>query len=278
MSPHIDYLRYVSQILNGFRVSHERALAHIREQDTAPYLDGNHPLRVLDLANGYLRPQYTLLKAGGHQVYGIDLVNRPRLTWEDAAYRVARWLYRKKLGLQSETAAGRTLVCGDVAVLPFSDNSFDLVTSVAGFEHFLDVPSVVTELARVLRPGGLAWVGIHLFTSPSGGHNVKLTEIPLRRIPAGADPWDHLRRRRLSFDVPLNEWRRDQYLETFASHFQIVKDYCVMREGEELLTAALEAELSAYSRDELTCGAYVIMAQKVPQQTAVPINGARGER
>ena len=278
MSPYIDYLRYVSQILNGFRVSHERALAHIREQDTAPYLDGNHPLRVLDLANGRLRPQYTLLKAGGHQVCGIDLVNRPRLSWVDVSYRIARRLFRKRLGLQVETTAGQTLVCGDVGALPFPDNTFDLATSVAAFEHFLDVPTVVAELHRVMRPGGLVWVCIHLFTSPSGGHNLSLTEIPLRTIPAGADPWDHLRRRRLSFDVPLNEWRRDQYLETFASHFQIVKDYCVMREGEELLTPALEAELSAYSRDELTCGAYVIMAQKVPQQTAAPINGARGER
>jgi len=35
-----------------------------------------------------------------------------------------------------------------------------------------------------------------------------------------------------------------------------------MREGEEFLTPEIEAELSAFSRDEITCGAYVIVAQK----------------
>jgi ubiquinone/menaquinone biosynthesis C-methylase UbiE len=205
-----------------------------------------------------------LLKAAGCQVYGIDLVNRPRSNWIDMAYRVARWIYIRKLGLPAEIAADQTLVCGDVGALPFPDNSFDLATSVAAFEHFLDVPSVVAELYRVIRPGGLAWVGIHLVTCPSGGHNLSFTEIPLRTIPAGVDPWDHLRQRRLPFSVPLNEWRRDQYLETFACHFQILKHYCAMREGEEFLTPEIEAELSAYSRDELTCGAYVILARKEP--------------
>lgn len=263
MSPtSTDYLHYTWQMLTGFRTEGERRVAAERQQDITPYLDGNRRLQVLDLGNGRLRPQYTLLRAAGHQVYGIDLVNRPRLSWIDVAYRVARWLFRRKLGLPAETTSGRTLICADVRALPFLDNSFDLATSVAAFEHFLDVPTVVAELRRVMRPGGLVWVRIHLFASPSGGHNLRFTEIPLRNIPAGVDPWDHLRGRRLSFQLPLNEWRRDQYLETFGRHFQILKYYCAMREGEELLTPALEAELSNYSRDELTCGAYVILARK----------------
>ena len=257
-----DYLQYGWQLVNGFRTDGERKIAARRRRDISPHLDGDRPLRILDLANGRLRPQYVLLNAAGHQVYGIDLVNQPESSWVDMAYSLARWIYIRKLGLTAEATAGQTLVCGDVAVLPFSDNSLDLVTSVAGFEHFLDVPSVVTELARVVRPGGLVWVGIHLFTSPSGGHNFQLTEIPLRRIPAGVDPWDHLRRRHLPFRVPLNEWHRDQYLEVFVRHFQILKHYCAMREGEELLNPGLEAELSHYSRDELTCRSYIIVARK----------------
>ncbi len=259
-----DYLNYSWQLVNGFRSDGEKTIAARRQCEISPHLDGDRSLRILDLANGRLRPQYILLKAAGHEVYGIDLVNRPHLSWEDVAYCVARWVYKRKLGLPAKATAAQTLVCGDVGALPFSDNTFDLVTSVAAFEHFLDVPSVVTEISRVLRRGGLVWVGVHLFTSPSGGHNLRLTEIPLRRIPAAVDPWDHLRKRRLPFHVPLNEWRRDQYLETFAGYFEIVKHYCVTREGEELLTPALEAELSTFSRDELTCGAYVIVARKAP--------------
>jgi SAM-dependent methyltransferase len=257
-----EYPRYAWQVLNGSRSNHERMLANIREQDIAPYTNGEHPLRVLDLANGRLRPQYTLLKAAGHHVYGIDLANRPQLSLVEVGYKLARWLSAWRLGF-SATSNAKLLVCGDVGNLPFQDNSFDLATSVAAFEHFLNVPAVMGELVRVVRPGGLLWACIHLFTSPSGGHNVSLTEIPLRTIPPGVDPWDHLRKRCLPFHVSLNEWRQDHYLKAFAQHFEILKHYCAMREGEEFLTPEIEIELSAYSRDELTCGAYVILARKV---------------
>lgn len=266
MSQYItDQLGYVWQLLQGFRGNHERLLANMRQQDIAPYLDGERRLRVLDLANGRLRPQYILLKAAGHHVTGIDIVNRSRLSWHDTAYRVARWLYTRKLDLPTKINNPQTLVCGDVACLPFPDNSFDLVTSVAAFEHFLNVPAVVAEIHRVIRPDRLVWVCIHLFTSLSGGHNLGFTEIPLRTIPPGVESWDHLREQRLPFHVPLNRWRRDQYIEAFAHHFQILKHYCAMREGEELLTPVLKTKLSAYSWDELTCGAYVILARKEPQ-------------
>jgi SAM-dependent methyltransferase len=269
-----DYLRYAWQMLNGFRIHHERAFAVRRQQDIAPYLNMRQPLRVLDLANGRLRPQYMLLKAASHQVFGVDWVNRPLGTPVDKAYRLARWLYARQLNLPDAATDERTLVCSDVGALPFPDNSFDLITSVAAFEHFLDVPTVVAEIARLLRPGGLVWVCIHLFTSPSGGHNLSLVEIPLHTVPANVEPWDHLRRRRLLFHVPLNEWRRYQYRETFAAHFEVLDDYGAMREGESFLTAELEQELSDYGRDELTLRDYIIVARK-PADTAESVDWRR---
>jgi hypothetical protein len=62
--------------------------------------------------------------------------------------------------------------------------------------------------------------------------------------------------------VPLNEWRQRHYLEAFGQHFDILKEYCAIREGEEFLTPQIRAELSDYSREELTCGGYVILARK----------------
>jgi len=257
-----DAFRYIWQMLSGFRVSHERALANLRQKDVEPFLGSSQSLRVLDLANGQLRPQYAILKAIGHKVYGIDLVNRPPKKWRDFAYRGARQLYRWRLGLLAKTTADQTLVCSQVSPLPFAANCFDLVTSVAAFEHFLDVPGAVAELHRVLRPAGLAWVLIHLFTSPSGAHNLTLTEVPLRTIPKGVDPWDHLRKRKLPIRVSLNEWRRDQHLEAFARRFEILKHYCAIREGEEFLTPEVQGALAQYDRNELTCGAYVVVARK----------------
>lgn len=44
--------------------------------------------------------------------------------------------------------------------LPFEDNSFDCVVSEQVFEHVQDYETALTEIRRVLRPGG---AGLHLF-------------------------------------------------------------------------------------------------------------------
>jgi ubiquinone/menaquinone biosynthesis C-methylase UbiE len=257
---------YIWQLLSGQRLRHEQMIADLRKRDLGANIAPSGPMRVLDLANGRLRPQHAILRADRHEVYGVDLINRPSHSPTDLAYGAARKLYSWQLGLPRAQAGDRTLVCGDVGVLPFPSDFFDMATSVAALEHFLDIPTVVSELHRVLRPGGLTWVCIHMFSSPSGGHNVNFVDMPMRSMPVGVEPWDHLRKRRLPFFVPLNEWRKDQYLKAFARHFTILKHYCAIREGEHLLTPALEAELADYSRDELTCAAYVIMARKDASQ------------
>ncbi|MBC8163219.1 MAG: class I SAM-dependent methyltransferase [Roseiflexaceae bacterium] len=40
--------------------------------------------------------------------------------------------------------------------LPFVENSFDYVTCIGSLEHFLNVERGIRELARVLKPGGMA--------------------------------------------------------------------------------------------------------------------------
>jgi len=263
--PFRDYVQFAWQLLSGVRSNAERAMAEKRQADIAPYLGRTSPLRVLDLANGRLRPQYTLLRAAGHRVYGIDLINGSLQGWEDLAYRFARRLYTWRLRLPARMGAAQTLVRGDVGALPFPDGVFDLVTSVAAMEHFYEVPTVIAELHRVVRPGGLVWICIHLFTSPSGGHNLSLAEFSLHSVPNGVDAWDHLRQRKLPFSVPLNEWRRDQYIQEIGRHFEILGHYCYTREGEHLLTREIERELAGYSRDELTCAADVILGRRTAQ-------------
>ena len=235
--------------------------AKLRSDDTSDYLAHVKIPTILDLGNGRLRPQFTILKQAGHCVYGIDLANQPTNSIKSSLYVVARYLYNSKLSLHDATGKGG-LLSGDVARLPLKREKFDLITSIAAFEHFLDVPAVISEMERVLKPRGVVWVLIHLFSCPSGGHNVTFTQFPLKKIPHSIDPWDHLRKRKIPFTVPLNEWRRDQYLRAFAEKFEILKHYCAFREGAELLSSEILAELSSYTADELTSNSYVILARK----------------
>jgi SAM-dependent methyltransferase len=259
----IDYWVTLWQLLNGSRTKAESSVANERLQDLIPYLLNFEKMRVLDLANGRLRPQFYLLNNEEFQAFGIDLVNGSQPFIKDIINNFARWLYTRHEGLQGYFGKNTNLVCGDVANLPYSDKSFNMVTSIAAFEHFLDVPAVISEIHRVLSPGGVAWIRIHLFTCPSGAHNLSLTEIPLIKIPKGVDPWDHLRERKLPITVPLNEWRLHQYIDAFSSKFTILNNYTVLREGEHLLNPEIENELIDYTRDELTSGSFMIIAQKV---------------
>lgn len=59
-------------------------------------------------------------------------------------------------------ARGRGLVAaaGDVRDLPFRDDSFDAIYSMGTIEHFAETERAVAEIIRVLKPGGIAIVGV----------------------------------------------------------------------------------------------------------------------
>ena len=51
-----------------------------------------------------------------------------------------------------------SFLVGDVASMPFPDESFDLVVSTMSMHHWADPTAGLTEIDRVLRPGGRALV------------------------------------------------------------------------------------------------------------------------
>jgi ubiquinone/menaquinone biosynthesis C-methylase UbiE len=55
---------------------------------------------------------------------------------------------------------------GDVAHLPYPDNSFDLVVSTISLHHWREPVQPLQELYRVLRPGGRLWIYDARFIKP----------------------------------------------------------------------------------------------------------------
>ncbi|KFN51267.1 hypothetical protein P873_03100 [Arenimonas composti TR7-09 = DSM 18010] len=74
-------------------------------------------------------------------------------------------------------------VFADGAALPFADASVDGVICLEVLEHVADPARVVAEIARVLRPGGDAWISMpFLYPLHDAPHDYqRYTEFGLRR-------------------------------------------------------------------------------------------------
>jgi len=90
------------------------------------------PLRLLDIGAG-AGALVERAASDGLTAYGVEPY------WPIASERIQR---------------------GFAELLPFPDASFDAVTSISVLEHVDDPKQAMTEMARVLRPGGRAFVAI----------------------------------------------------------------------------------------------------------------------
>ena len=61
---------------------------------------------------------------------------------------------------EAEPQTGATAISGDATAMPFGDGTFDRVIAAEILEHVLDDQRAMNELARVLRPGGLAAITV----------------------------------------------------------------------------------------------------------------------
>ncbi len=197
-----------------------------------PYTGEIRGKRILDIGCGRLYPYTLLLHNLGNQVSGIDMVytgvNTPIIMkqWEilkrngfesfigsliTGALRKDEAYYRELKALCDFpiTTKGLDIRQIDAQNMDFQNETFDIAISITVFEHLSNVPQVVNELKRVMKSGGIVYIYVHLFTSPSGGHHFNWQNT--HEVP----PWDHLREKRLPLTVYLNGISEAQYLTLF---------------------------------------------------------------
>ena len=236
-------------------------------------LDG---LRMLDLGHGSRFNQLLLFHSRGVQIAGLDMERFP-LRSPSAWGRMCQRVYYGLL--QSYTAVrlqfrGLQVIQGDAQQLPLADQSLDCVISNAVFEHLPDVAQVLREVRRVLAPGGVAHIGLHLWTSPSGSHHPAIVDYPLRaeRWPRELVPWFHLRelppydlRHAPTYGYQrqyLNRNREHDYRQAFEAALEVVEWQRFYREGEVLIQPEVLAALPDYSTDELTTRSLRVLARR----------------
>lgn len=117
------------------------------------YLQASDPKNILDIATG--TADLAILEA--------RMLHAEKITGVDIS------LGMLELGTKKVRQAGLSdkisLQLADSESLPFSDNSFDAVTSAFGVRNFENIEKGLAEMSRVLRPGGNAV--ILEFTSPT---------------------------------------------------------------------------------------------------------------
>ncbi len=106
---------------------------------------------------------------------------------------------------------GIALVQGDVVGLPFRDRHFDAVVCSETLEHVPDDAAAVSEIARILRPGGWLFV-----TVPNLRNLARLMEMVKRFDPTVRFMPGHLR-----------EYSRASVRRLLAEHFAVVRFYPV---------------------------------------------------
>jgi 2-polyprenyl-6-hydroxyphenyl methylase/3-demethylubiquinone-9 3-methyltransferase len=91
-------------------------------------------------------------------------------------------------GLEQSAAHGVVPVLADVRHLPFADGSVDVVSAGELLEHVPDVPRVVAEACRILRPGGWLVLDTIADTALSRLIAVRLAEAVLPVVRGIHDP------------------------------------------------------------------------------------------
>jgi glycosyltransferase involved in cell wall biosynthesis/SAM-dependent methyltransferase len=209
-----------------------------------------------------------------NRVTGIDLDVIPqhpsvreylRMFRNNGSIRTLKTIGRKAMGydraLRREVGrSGLTvdhdpsIVAMDAAAMTFPDGSFDCVFSHSCFEHLSEPGDVIRQVARVLRPGGVAHVDVHLYTSDSGCHDVRIFGGRRESIP----PWSHLRPRYRHLVQPnsyLNEIRLAQWRDLCSQHWPGVT-FRLRGERDPAIRSALASiraggELDEYEDEEL---------------------------
>jgi len=78
--------------------------------------------------------------------------------------------YRARELLRINNVDEKRLINAYAEDLPFEDNTFDAVFSVAVLEHVSDVEKTMSESLRVLKKGGILWANVPNYSSFYEGH------------------------------------------------------------------------------------------------------------
>jgi len=176
----------------------------------------NNPLKVVEIGSGIGGLAIAIALLGPHNITGIEP--------EESAVKASRL----RAGRYPDIRAN--FIQGYGEKIPLPDNSFDLVYSQSVLEHVADVPKVIAEAYRILRPGGVIYVETPNYLWPTEQHYriffppllpKSLAHLYLKqrgKNPAGIDtinyvtPWNISRNLKKTGFIKVTDSAFDEYI------------------------------------------------------------------
>lgn len=146
------------------------------------------------------------------------------------------------------------IVYGDIGQEALFQNEFDVVMTWSVFEHLPDPKQALQNVILSLKPGGVFYISLHLYTAHDGHHDIRAFTGDADSLPL----WGHLRpsqNHKIQPSAFLNEWRIKQWQDLFAEVAPDADEYLDEYEVRErfgpVMTPELRNELADYSDEEL---------------------------
>jgi SAM-dependent methyltransferase len=241
-------------------------------------------LKILEIGPGQL-PREAGYFAVKNEVIGVDLdviptgFNIPQylsLLRNNGPKRLLKTVARKAMGFDRKYTREMARQLGlkklpkptlrqmDATKLAFPPATFDFVYSFAVFEHLPDPGAVLEDVKRVLKPGGVCYTNLHLFTCDNGGHDLRIRGGDRNGVPY----WPHLRpetRDKVQQFAYINKLRLPQWTEIFNEKMPGCRFAHDMDAGQfttALAEARAKGELAEYSDEELLTHNFICVWQK----------------
>jgi SAM-dependent methyltransferase len=196
---------------------------------------------------------------------GLDPLGYLRMIKENGLGRFAKTISRTIIvGSTSRSAWAKAVgtnnmpephvIHGDICSVAPNKEAFDVVMSWSVMEHLADPESALRHMVRALRPGGVLFVSVHLYTCNSGHHDIRAFTGQEDTLPL----WGHLRsstQHLVTASAYLNRWRLPEWRALFSlatpGYEERLETYDNRERYGSLMTNALRHELREYSDEEL---------------------------